>query len=208
MEAARIRGVSSPFFKNGECVPGRLALVLLLALGTAVHAQEVEPLRDDPAGRLRARELMWGEPTPAQQLAKLQSAAAEAAKWSIGPKLATSTAVSGAAWVNVGPASGSQVSPETQTAADTGRVNAIVPDPSDPNVLYVATSGGGVWKTFDAQTPIGLSTGPHWFSITSNVGSQSVGAFALDPNSSKTLYLGLGDPFDVHTPGLFTSDDG
>src|SRR6185437_1539369 len=64
-------------------------------------------------------------------------------------------------------------------------------------------------KSFDAQTPITLSGGPHWASITSFLpGSQSVGAFAIDPNAPLRLFLGLGDPFDVSSPGFFTSDDG
>lgn len=181
-------------------------LVLLLAVGSAVHAQEIEALRDDPAGRIRARAQMYGERTPAEQLHVLQEAAKEAAKFATGPRAAS--AVSGAAWVNVGPSSGAQVSPETQTAADSGRIRDIVPDPNDANILYVATAGGGVWKTFDAQTPITLSGGPHWFSITSWVDSQSIGAFAIDPTASQRLFLGLGDPFDVQTPGFYTSDDG
>ncbi|MGZ6142286.1 MAG: hypothetical protein ACXWLM_03055 [Myxococcales bacterium] len=185
----------------------RLALVLLLAIAPALHAQETESLRDDPAGRLRARLLMQGEPTPEQQLHVLNEAAAEAAKWGIGQHR-TAAAVSAAAWVNVGPASGTQVSPTTQAAADTGRIRKIVPHPTDANILYVATAGGGVWKSFDAQSAITLSSGPHWASITSGLLSQSVGAFALDPNSPDTLFLGLGDPFDVHTPGFYTSLDG
>src|SRR5258708_26378747 len=110
------------------------------------------------------------------------------------------------AWENVGPSDGSQIS-RVIGGVDSGRVRKIVPHPTDPNILYVATAGGGVWKTFSAQAPIGVSSGPRWFSITAGIGSQSVGAFALDPNSPDSLYLGLGDPFDVHTPGFYTSLD-
>ena len=51
-------------------------------------------------------------------------------------------------WFPVGPA------PTTpgQTAGSsnvTGRVTGIVTDPQDPKVIYIATAGGGAWKTID-----------------------------------------------------------
>jgi hypothetical protein len=116
--------------------------------------------------------------------------------------------VPGNAWVNLGPNSGVQTSPLYQLKTDSGRAQKIVPHPTDPNILYFATSGGGVWKSFDAQAPITGTAGPHWTSITDPIGSQSIGAFALDPASPDTLFVGLGDPFDVHSPGFFHSADG
>ena len=51
-------------------------------------------------------------------------------------------------WFAVGPA------PTTngQTAGNgnvTGRVTGILVDPTDPNTIYIATAGGGAWKTID-----------------------------------------------------------
>jgi photosystem II stability/assembly factor-like uncharacterized protein len=188
--------------------------LLCLAIASSVHAQDV-PERDDATGRIRARLQRDSVRSVEEQTRILEEAAREAAKWSIGqPHLRNAALVSSAGavppgtWINVGPAAGTQVSPLTQPASDSGRMRKIVPHPTDPNVLYVATSGGGVWKTFDAQAAITTTTGPHWTSITSGIGSQSVGAFALDPNSPDTLFLGLGDPFDVETPGFYTSLDG
>ena len=49
-----------------------------------------------------------------------------------------------------------QVGPEPITngqtpgnQATTGRINATVTDPRDSNIIYVASAGGGVWKTID-----------------------------------------------------------
>ena len=192
----------------------RLALVLCLATAPALRAQE----KDDATARVRARDLMYGTPSVETQLRTLQEAAKEAAKWGIGTTpgrrsaapVQTAGAVPAGTWINVGPGGGAQLSPLVQTASDTGRMRKIVPHPTDPDILYAATSGGGVWKTFDAQSAIRSTPGigPHWTSITSGLGSQSVGAFALDPNSPDTLFLGLGDPFDVQTPGFYTSLDG
>lgn len=192
----------------------RLAFVIPLALAMAapVFAENEALLeRDDATARARARLLLYGERSPEAQLHILQEAQREAARYGIGASLPRSAAALSApssdAWVNVGPSDGAQISPVVG-GVDSGRVRKIVAHPTDPNILYVATAGGGVWKTFSAQAPIGVSTGPRWFSITAAIGSQSVGAFALDPNSPDSLYLGLGDPFDVHTPGFYTSTDG
>src|SRR5215831_6340745 len=118
----------------------KFALVVCL-IATAVRAEEEESLADDPGGRARARALIEGPRSTGQQQHILEEAAREAAKWKIGG-FRTTSAISGVAWVNVGPASGMQVSPLAQLAADTGRVRKIVPHPTDPNVLYVATAGG------------------------------------------------------------------
>lgn len=194
----------------------RFALVLFLAIAPALAAQEND-LRDDATGRARARALMYGERSPQTQSAILREASREAAVWGIGQLPLRSAAqvqagaVPAGTWVNLGPASGAQDSPlPNALASDSGRLRKIVPHPTDPNILYVATAGGGVWKTFEAQSGISSTpgTGPRWFSITSGIGSQSVGAFALDPNSPDTLFLGLGDPFDVQSPGFYTSLDG
>lgn len=172
----------------------RFPLVAGLFLSLAASAEQFD--HDDATARALARSTMYGEPTAEQQLRAIQAAQAEAG-----------AAPTSDAWVNVGPSDGVQISPVVG-GVDSGRIRRIVPHPTDPNILYVATAGGGVWKTFTAQAAITATTGPRWMNITDNIGSQSVGAFALDPNSPDTLYLGLGDPFDVHTPGFFTSLDG
>ncbi len=73
---------------------------------------------------------------------------------------------------------------------DSGRLRVILPHPTDPNTVYVLSSGGGVWKTTDFTDPH-----PTWVPKTDGVFTTSGGsmAFGRDPN---TLYLGLGDPFD------------
>jgi photosystem II stability/assembly factor-like uncharacterized protein len=52
------------------------------------------------------------------------------------------------------------------------------------------------------------TNGPTWTPITESIGSLAVGALVLDPTRPDTLLLGLGDPFDVHSPGFLHSDDG
>ena len=187
------------------------SLSIFFALAArAGHDARFDP--DDPRARAEARALAASGRTPEEQLQLLRLAHAEAVKYGLGRAPgpdAPAVSVQGSAWVNLGPNSGTQLSPLSQGVTDSGRAQKIVPHPSDPNVLYLATSGGGVWKTFNAQAAFTTTGGgPRWASITDQLGSQSIGAFALDPNSPDTLYVGLGDPFDVSSPGFFHSADG
>jgi hypothetical protein len=109
--------------------------------------------------------------------------------------------VPGNTWLNAGPTrSDYSFNDVTYNDIDSGRIRTIVPHPSDPGILYVATSSGGVWKTWDG--------GLGWTPITDDVGSTSNGALAMDPGSPEVLYLGLGDPYDVAQPGMLSSNDG
>ncbi len=59
-------------------------------------------------------------------------------------------------WFQVGPApinSGQVDTTPTPIEDVTGRVTSVVPDENDPNIIYVATADGGVWKTVNADTP-------------------------------------------------------
>lgn len=107
----------------------------------------------------------------------------------------------GTAWTNIGPTKADYATNGfTLNVTDTGRVNAIVTDPANPSTIYVAFSGGGVWKSTDG--------GAFWQAKTETLGSLSVGALEMDPNNANTLYLGLGDPFDGTGIGLVKSTDG
>ncbi len=104
-------------------------------------------------------------------------------------------------WTNIGPTKANYAkNGGTLNVTDSGRVNAIVTDPATPSTIYVAFSGGGVWKSIDS--------GAFWQAKTDTLGSLSVGALEMDPNNSSILYLGLGDPFDGTGIGLVKSTDG
>jgi hypothetical protein len=65
-------------------------------------------------------------------------------------------------------------------------INAVAPDPSDPNTLYVGTVNGGVWVTRNGGTT--------WKALTDNQASLSITSLALDPTdpTHKTLIAGAG----------------
>jgi len=186
-----------------------LLLALLCSLGAGAGEEEDGfPEADDAVAREAAkRSLEEGEFTAEARFRMLQIARRERVR--AGRTLvresalaALSAASSNGVWINLGPTrSDVQFNGVVFQAQDSGRVRSIVPHPTEPGILYLATAGGGVWKTFDA----GLS----WEPITDQkVGSTAVGALAMDQQAPDILYLGLGDPFDTKQPGLFRSRDG
>src|SRR6266446_1848762 len=185
-----------------------LSALLLAAAALPARAQEVEP--DDAEARMEAvRALQEEHVTPAALIRNLRTAQRERdrAGRPYAQGALTHNALSrvpDGVWINLGPTRSdilapplADVGPEGQIA---GRVRNVVLHPTEPAVLFVATSGGGVWKTYDA--------GATWEPITDLVGSTSVGALAMDPQMPDILYLGLGDPFDSPQPGLTRTRDG
>ena len=117
-----------------------------------------------------ARERASGEPDP--RTPKPRRVASRRRAWRHGTN-----------WVNLGPTKADFLyNGVTLNVTDTGRVRNFVTHPSDPNVLYVAFSGGGVWKTTDG--------GVSWRSLTESLGSLSIGWLTADPNNFNVLYLG------------------
>ncbi len=94
-------------------------------------------------------------------------------------------------WKSIGPTA-NQVNQNDISLAKviSGRLRSVLPHPTDPNTLYVLSSGGGMWKTTDLNAPF-----PNWKPLTDATISTSGGAAAMGSNPD-TLYLGLGDPFD------------
>jgi photosystem II stability/assembly factor-like uncharacterized protein len=127
-------------------------------------------------------------------------AADEHARWpALLPRLGVSQLVTGNQWVNIGPTKADVASNGGTSLAktDSGRVRTIIPAGSR---LYVATAGGGVWRTDN--------NGATWTAITEVLGTLSIGSLAVDPANSNILYLGLGDPYDGTGIGFVKSTDG
>jgi hypothetical protein len=108
-------------------------------------------------------------------------------------------------WRNLGPTSGGNSS-----SVDAGRLRAIVPSPTEPGTIYIGTSGGGVFRTTNAD-----STGDWiWKPLTDDIlsvsgaGNIAVGDLAISPVDSRTLWLGLGDPLLNSGNGFFVTHDG
>jgi photosystem II stability/assembly factor-like uncharacterized protein len=168
--------------------------------------------RDNPAERIdAARELLEGQPGPQALEHRLEVARGERARAVYRGDLQRSGAafrnaltlapVPDGVWLNLGPThADSEWNSATFHNVDSGRVRGIVPHPTDPKILFLATAGGGVWKTYNG--------GGDWEPLTDFLGATAVGALAMDPHNPDILYLGLGDPFDTTAVGLAVTTDG
>jgi photosystem II stability/assembly factor-like uncharacterized protein len=101
----------------------------------------------------------------------------------------------GTVWTPIGP------SPIDEGGnGDNGLVTAIAPHPTNPNILYIGTAGGGVWKSEDQ--------GKHWTPLFDRQMSLAIGenaALAIDPSNPDTIYAGTSGRLIFRT---FSSDTG
>ncbi len=106
-------------------------------------------------------------------------------------ELKRSTAVEGkqsllAAWTEIGPnpIPNGQVSSGPQLPVS-GRTIAISVHPTNPNIVYVGTAQGGLYRTTDGGTT--------WVPLMDNALSLAIGAIAISPSQPDTLYIGTGE---------------
>ncbi|MFC1481307.1 T9SS type A sorting domain-containing protein [Candidatus Neomarinimicrobiota bacterium] len=86
-----------------------------------------------------------------------------------------------------------------------GRARAVVVDPSDPNhdTWFVASVGGGIWKTTDA--------GATWSNKTPELSTLSTVTLAIAASNNDVMYIGTGMGYgrlvDLSGSGVWTSVD-
>ncbi len=93
-----------------------------------------------------------------------------------------------------------------------GRVNALAVDPTTTTngsiVAYLATDGGGVWKTTTCCT-----ANTNWTMLTddASISTTAVDTVVIDPNNHNTIYAGTGDlnfgSFSYGSQGILKSTD-
>lgn len=66
-----------------------------------------------------------------------------------------------------------------------GRVTAIAVHPTNPNIVYIGTMEGGVWRSLDG--------GVTWIPLMDNAQSLAVGAVAIAPSQPSTIFVGTGE---------------
>src|SRR5580704_12481253 len=66
-----------------------------------------------------------------------------------------------------------------------GRVTSVAGNPSEPDVYYFGTPGGGVWKTRDG--------GRVWKPIFDQQPVSGIGSVAVAPSNAQTVYVGTGE---------------
>lgn len=91
-----------------------------------------------------------------------------------------------AAWSPIGPAPipNAQVGTGPSTPAS-GRVLSIAIHPTNPDIVYVGTAQGGLYRSTNGGTT--------WVALMDNALSLAIGALALAPTNPEILYVGTGE---------------
>jgi hypothetical protein len=159
-------------------------------------------------------------PAAAQQSVKqsplISTQKAVAAAIQANPQLTLAPAIVGGTWTAQGPAptTNAQVQNLTPNNSVAGSVHAVVPHPTDPDIMYVGAVNGGIWRTNNAT-----AGSPSWTPLTDTEQSLSIGALEMDPANPLVLLAGIGrfssfggdPPFQVaggDLNGLLLTTDG
>ncbi|MDE3245083.1 MAG: hypothetical protein KGN80_03270 [Acidobacteriota bacterium] len=204
----------------------RLSLLLMALVSLSAFSQRGGPRNDLPARLadpdhpgldrpdLREQwELFWrgGRLRPSDLDRKASLAAQERARAEHPIPAAPGALIANTAtWMNLGPFSNRVT--QDYPDVDSGRVTGILTHPSDPRILYLATSGGGLFKCTNAD----LASERDWIwrpmtdslPWASSAGTLAVGAVAMSPVDPEVIYLGMGDAHDAEARGFFRSSDG
>jgi hypothetical protein len=102
------------------------------------------------------------------------------------------TGIAQAAWVPLGPGNIG------------GRTRSIAFHPTQPDTVWAASAGGGVWRTDDA--------GASWQPVDDLMANLAVTSLAIDPTNPDILYAGTGEGFfnidAIRGAGIFCTTDG
>jgi hypothetical protein len=85
-----------------------------------------------------------------------------------------------------------------------GRTRAIVVHPTQPNRMWAASAGGGIWRTDDVGGP--------WQPVDDFMANLAVCCMVMDPKKPATIYAGTGEGFynvdALRGAGIFRTTDG
>lgn len=104
----------------------------------------------------------------------------------------------GATWEFLGPRNAKTLTVKTGLGPANsyviGRVNHVAYDPKSPRTIYLASAGGGIWRSQDA--------GVNWTPVTDfNLDRLETTCVAVNPSTTKTILAGLGDYHGFGVPG-------
>jgi PKD repeat protein len=101
-------------------------------------------------------------------------------------------------WQELGPFSWQS----TSYSPGLGRVNVVMEDPSNSNILYAGTPAGGLWKSTNG--------GNSWIPLTDDFSAIGISGIAIDHSNPNVIYVstGDGDGSDTYSIGVMKSTDG
>lgn len=158
------------------------SVVNLVAEEESEAKAENGPIQDKPTRRLHWQRETFGAPTAEYRSTVLAE----------GKKHSNKKNAPGPKWVSIGPTGSrfDQNGASTGHVVDSGRARTVLPHPTNADVVYLLTSGGGLWRTNNWTSP-----NTEWNVLTDDLPTTGGGAVAFGKNPN-TLYLGLGDPYD------------
>jgi photosystem II stability/assembly factor-like uncharacterized protein len=115
------------------------------------------------------------------QMAKQEALVKERVRQGLAAPIDAST------WSFLGPAPIPLGQTSTSRVPVSGRTIAIAVHPTDPNIVYVGTAQGGLYKSTNG--------GDTWTNLFDfQLESLAIGAITIDPLDSNTVYIGTGEP--------------
>ncbi len=138
--------------------------------GSEANKEDYLKLRDEQIGLMRGLPLEKGD----ERIKAIQKM--EAQEESL---LGRNSFAAAANWRYLGP------SPIPVTVPTSGRVSAIAVHPTNPDIAYVGTAQGGLYRT--------LNGGATWTPLLDSALTLSIGAVAIAPSDPTTVYVGTGE---------------
>jgi hypothetical protein len=84
-----------------------------------------------------------------------------------------------------------------------GRITTIAIHPTNPQIVYIGTANGGLWKSTNFCQS--------WVSVFDNQNTSSIGAIAIDPANPNIIYCGTGESNSLRSyypgTGMYKSTD-
>ena len=88
-------------------------------------------------------------------------------------------------------------------AVMSGRISSLAVVPDQPEIMYIGSAGGGLWKSISGGTSIRPVFDEH---------NMSIGKVVIDPNQTETIWVGTGEPWVRNSTsvgdGIYRSKDG
>jgi hypothetical protein len=162
--------------------------------------RKARPEPDDAGEAIRWRRLSWvdekGQVPPNALMTAVQSRLDSVSHWqrlaAQGDPEAAALGLMPSSWTFRGP----------QNVG--GRTRSLVIHPTNPNILWAASVGGGVWKSTNA--------GATWTPTDDFMANLAATCLAMDPTDSNVLYCGTGEGFfngdALQGAGIFKTTDG